>query len=434
MPQMISNPIPTLIDWRKEYGDIYQLARGNTGGIVICEPNYVQQVLQKKHRLIEKSIIQSKLLARYVGKGLLTSTGNYWLQQRRAIQPGFHKQRLQGISTTMVNEIETFSEVLNDIAQKDKPVNLSKLMMEISFKVIGRSLFGEDQLDENLAFIGHVVAVVQAHVIRTIRTPFLNKPREYLGVNQKYLDLIKQSDRIIYEVIEKRKSGKIAKDDLLTMLMEVTYSDTGKGMTLTQLRDEALILFVAGFETTANALTWLWYLLDKHPKVVEKLQQEAKTVLQNGKPVFEDIQKLTYTKQVIQETMRLYPPAWSTDRVVLEDFEIDGYPIKKGNVVIPFIYGIHRHEAYWENASAFKPERFSKEQVAKRPPFAYFPFGGGPRLCIGNQFAMMEMQFLVAMLVTQFRFSLAQNHEPELQPMITLSPKGGLLMKVSKLN
>jgi len=434
MPQMINNPIPTLIDWRKEYGDIYQLSRGNTGGIVICEPNYIQQILQKKHRLIEKSIIQSKLLARYVGKGLLTSTGNYWLQQRRAIQPGFHKQRLQGISTTMVNEIETFSEVLNDIAQKDKPVNMSKLMMEISFKIIGRSLFGEDQLEENLAFIGNVVAAVQAHVVRIIRTPFLNKPREWFGVTQKYLDLIKQTDRIIYEAIEKRKTNKIAKDDLLTMLMEVRYSDTGEGMTLTQLRDEALILFVAGFETTANALTWLWYLLDKHPEVVGKLQKEAKTVLQNGKPTFEDIKKLTYTKQVIQETMRLYPPAWSTDRVVLEDFEIDGYPIHKGDIVIPFIYGIHRHDRYWDNPSAFKPERFSKEQVAERLSFAYLPFGGGPRLCIGSQFAMMEMQFLVAMIVTKFRFSLAQNHEPELQPMITLSPKGGLLMKVSKLN
>jgi len=431
---MIKNPIPSLISWQKEYGDIYQLSRGNTGGIVICEPHYVQQVLQKKHRLIEKSLIQSKLLARYVGKGLLTSTGNYWLQQRRVIQPGFHKQRLQGISTTMVNEIETFSEVLNDIAQKDKPVNMSKLMMEISFKVIGRSLFGEDQLEENLAFIGNVVAAVQAHVIRTIRTPFLNKPREWLGVPQKYLDLIKQADRIIYEVIEKRKTDKMVKDDLLTMLMEVRYSDTGEGMTLTQLRDEALILFVAGFETTANALTWLWYLLDKHPEVVKKLQQEAKTVLQNEKPTFEDVKKLTYTKQVIQETMRLYPPAWSTDRIVLEDFEIDGYPINKGNIVVPFIYGIHHNERYWKNPSAFEPERFSKEQVAERPSFAYLPFGGGPRLCIGNQFAMMEMQFLIAMLVTQFRFSFAQSHEPELQPMVTLSPKGGLLMKVNKLN
>jgi len=218
------------------------------------------------------------------------------------------------------------------------------------------------------------------------------------------------------------------------MLMEVTYSDTGKGMTLIQLRDEALILFVAGFETTANALTWLWYLLDKNSEVVKKLQKEAKTVLQDGKPTFDDLKKLVYTKQVIQETMRLYPPAWSTDRVVLEDFEIDGYTFKQGDIVVPFIYAVHHHEQYWENASVFKPERFRKEQAAERPPFAYFPFGGGPRLCIGNQFAMMEMQFLLAMLVTQFQFKLAQNHEPELQPMVTLRPKGGLWMQINRLN
>ena len=378
---MINNPIPALIEWRKEYGEIYQLNRGKVGGIVLCKPDYIQQVLQKKHRLIEKSLIQSKLLARYVGKGLLTSTGNYWLQQRRAIQPGFHKQRLEGIGSTIANEIELFSEVLEEVANSGQPVNLSKLMMEISFKIIGRSLFGEDQLDENLAFIGHVVAVVQAHVVHTIRTPFLNQPREWLKIPQKYLNLIKQADRIIYEVIDKRKSSGAVKDDLLTMLMEVTYSDTGEGMTLTQLRDEALILFVAGFETTANALTWLWYLLDKHPKVVKQLQQEAEAVLQNGQPTFADLKKLSYTKQVIQETMRLFPPAWSTDRVVLDDFDIDGYAIKKGNVVIPFIYGVHHNEQYWEDADTFKPERFSEEQTAKRPPFAYFPFGGGPRLC-----------------------------------------------------
>jgi len=202
-------------------------------------------------------------------------------------------------------------------------------------------------------------------------------------------------------------------------------------MTLTQLRDEALILFVAGFETTANALTWLWFLLDKHPAVVEKLKQEANTVLTNGNPTFEDLRKLEYTKQVIQETMRLYPPAWSTDRVALEDFEIDGYLVKKGNVIIPFIYGVHHSPNYWNDPEVFDPERFSKANESKRHSFAYFPFGGGPRLCIGSQFAMMEMQFLVAMLVTKFRFSLAQNHQPELQPMVTLRPKGALTMRVN---
>ncbi len=433
MPQMLSNPIPSLIEWRKQYGNIYQLSRGKVGGIVLCEADYIQQVLQKKHRLIEKSVIQSTLLARYIGKGLLTSTGDYWLKQRRAIQPGFHKQRLMGISATVVHEIDVFTEVLNGLAESGEPVDISKLMMEISFKIIGRSLFGEDQLEENLAFIGHVVTAVQAYFVQTVRTPFLNKPREWLKISQKYLDLIKQTDWIIYEAIEKRKSAGVVKDDLLTMLMEVTYSDTGEGMTLTQLRDEALILFVAGFETTANALTWLWYILEKHPTVVQQLQQEANNVLPHGKPVFEDLKKLTYTKQVIDETMRLYPPAWSTDRVVLEDFEIDGYAIKQGNVVIPFIYGVHHHEQYWQDPDAFKPARFDKASIAERPPFAYFPFGGGPRLCIGSQFAMMEMQFLVAMLVRRFRFTLAQNHQPELQPMVTLRPKGGLMMRVGKL-
>jgi len=399
---MINNPIPFMLDWQKEHGSVYQVTRGKTGGIVLTEPSYIQEVLQKKHRLTEKSIIQTKMLGRYIGKGLLTSTGNYWLQQRRTIQPGFHKQRLEAISGTIVHEINVFSQKLETIAQSGKPADISKLMTEISFKIIGKSLFGE----------------------------VFNKPREWFGITKKYLDLIKQSDHIIYDVIEKRKNSKQNKDDLLAMLMDVTYSDTGKGMTLTQLRDEALILFVAGFETTANALTWLWYLLDKHPAVVEKLQQEANLVLTNGSPTFEDLRKLEYTKQVIQETMRIYPPAWSTDRVALEDFEIDGYSIKKGHVIIPFIYGVHHNPKYWNDPEVFDPDRFSKANESKRHSFAYFPFGGGPRLCIGSQFAMMEMQFLVAMLATKFRFTLAQNHQPELQPKVTLRPKGALKVLV----
>lgn len=434
LPAMIKNPIPNLRKWQKAFGPIYNVYVGRNRAIVITEPAYIKQVLQKKHRAVEKSKIQTELLGRYTGKGLLTSTGDYWLQQRRAIQPGFHKQRLAAINALIVNEIEAFKNLLKEIEKTGKPVNIAKLMMQLSSKIIGKSLFGEDVNYGDVEFISNVVITLQKHLVKIIRVPFGDQLANINGSNQQLLDLVHTADRLLLKVIEERRTNKVSKNDLLDMLLAVTYQDSGKGMTTKQIRDEAIILFVAGYETTANALTWLWYILDKHPKVVQKLQQEVKTILNGKTPGFEDLPKLTYNKQVIQETMRIFPPAWSTDRVVLEDFEIDGYPVKKGDVIIPFIYGVHHNAKYWPEPEKFIPDRFSPEAQKKQAPFAYFPFGGGPRLCIGNQFAVMEMQLTLAMFINEFKFTLAQTHEPELQPMITLRPKGPLMMKVNYCN
>lgn len=434
LPAMVRNPIPQLMEWQKEYGAIYKIGIGNNAGIIITEASYIQQVLQKKHRSTEKSKIQTELLCRYTGKGLLTSTGNYWLQQRRLIQPGFHKQRLAGINTLIVNEIEKFKLILDEHAKKQRPVNISKLMMQLSSKIIGTSLFSEDLNYEDIEFISDVVVATQKHLVKIIRIPFVNRWYEAMGDNQKLLDLVYTADKLLLDIIDKRKNDNITKNDLLAMLLAVKYEDTGKGMTLKQIRDEAIILFVAGYETTANALTWLWYILDKHPTVVKKLQEENKSVLKGKAPGFEDLRNLTYNKQVVQETMRLFPPAWSMDRVALESFEIDGYPISKGDLVIPFIYGLHHNQKYWPEPEKFKPERFSLTAQKKQVPYAYVPFGGGPRLCIGIQFAIMEMQLTLAILINEFKFTLAQTHEPELQPMVTLRPKGELMMQISCLN
>jgi len=432
LPAMIKNPIPNLLKWQKELGPIYKLYVGRNAAIVLTEPAYVQQLLQKKHRSTEKSKIQTEILGRYTGKGLLTSTGEYWLKQRRAIQPGFHKKQLEGINSLIVNEITLFKKQLNNAADKGQPINISKLMMQLSSKIIGTSLFSEDLNYENIEFIGDVVMAIQKHIVKIIRIPFGNQWYNATGTNQNLLNLVHTTDKLLIDVIERRKEEKIEKNDLLDMLLAVRYEDTGKGMTDKQIRDEAVILFVAGYETTANALTWLWYLLDKHPDVVNKLKAETKAVLNGKAPVFEDLRKLTYNKQVIQETMRLYPPAWSTDRLVLEDFEIDGYQIKKGDLVIPFIYGVHHNPKFWEAPEKFNPERFAEANVKKQSPFAYIPFGGGPRLCIGSQFAVMEMQLTLAMLINDFKFTLAQKHKPEMQPMVTLRPKGALLMTVGR--
>jgi len=433
MPDIVKNPIPYFIKWEKAYGKVYRFNLGKTTGLVINSPSIIQQILQKQHKSFEKSIIQTELLSKYIGNGLLTNTGDDWLRQRRAIQPAFHKKRLEQVSSIIVAEINKFIDELNVYSEKSTTVDMSELMMKSTFQIIGKSLFSDSQSEDELEFIGHVITAVQNHFVKNIRLPFLRAYYKFSGTNKKYEDLVRSSDFIINRVIKERKEGKVSSGDLLDMLLDIKYEDNGEGMTTKQIRDEALILFVAGHETSANAMTWLWYILDKHPEVVEKLRAESEQVLQGKDPKFMDIMALTYTKQVIQESMRLYPPAWMMDRVAIEDVVIEDYEIKKGEIVMPFIYGVHNHKDYWENPEEFDPERFSKENAKQIPSYAYFPFGGGPRLCIGMQFAMMEMQFLVAMLVRNFDFTLAQNHQPELQPLITLRPRGGLKMKVKKV-
>jgi cytochrome P450 len=213
------------------------------------------------------------------------------------------------------------------------------------------------------------------------------------------------------------------------MLLDARYEDTGEGMNEKQLLDETLILFVAGHETSANALTWTWYLLSQHPEAVVKIRREIVEKIGDRPPEFADLPKLEYLTQVIEESMRLFPPAWITDRVAVDDDQYNGIDIPKGIAVVTYIYGAHHSPDYWPEPEKFIPERFSKENKKKQAPFSYLPFGGGPRLCIGNNFAMMEMQLALARLVPRYDFQLAEGQSIELQPLITLRPKNGIMMK-----
>jgi cytochrome P450 len=249
--------------------------------------------------------------------------------------------------------------------------------------------------------------------------------------NLKEKRAIAKLDSIVLKIIEQRRKSKEQHFDLLGMLMDVQDEDTGERMNDKQVRDEVMTLFLAGHETTALALTWLWFCLHHNPYAEEKAYQEAKQVLSGRTPEFSDLMKLDYTRQVVEETMRLYPPAWMVGRKALEDDEIGGYHIPKGySVLMPAFY-VHRNPQLWDNPEQFNPARFEKEQVKKRDRFAYFPFGGGQRLCVGNNFAMMEMQLAVAMLIQKFHFRLVDG-KPVLDPLITLRPKGGMMMEVER--
>lgn len=427
----VKNPIPFLTKYSREYGPtfIHYLA-GVSRGVVSIEPEFAQQVLQKGHRTFTKSELQTQQLAKFAGHGLLTSDGDYWLRQRRLIQPGFHRDKLAALTTIMQKVIdESMQEIAVECKDGSVEIDVGRRMMKIAFRVVARSLFGSDIPESELEVLGESIVAIQDYFIRKIRQPFLVPWYYVSGTNRQYMKIAERSKSIILKVIAERKASNKEHHDLLDMLLSARYKDTGEGMTDQQLLDECLILFVAGHETSANALTWTTYLLSQHDTERRRLQEEISRVLDTQSPSFTNIPKLTYTKQIVEESMRLYPPAWITDRMAREDAEVAGYQVPKSSNVIPFIYGIHHNPKYWPEPEKFDPERFSPEQSEGRHSFAYMPFGGGPRLCIGSNFAMMEMQMIVVALFRQFDFELV-SEAPLLSPLITLRPRTPIKMRV----
>jgi cytochrome P450 len=395
-------------------------------------PALMRHVLQQNNRNYTKSWVVRKMVRQQAGNGLLTSEGDYWLQQRRAIQPGFHRKRLEGISKIMVEEINQYlNEVMDAYAENEQVIDLEHEMKRLAFKVVSKSLFGEAVDDERLNAIDEIVSYSQQFIVNRVRKPFL-KPWYYLkGDYAKASKMKEQGDALILEIIRERQASGKKQDDLLDMLLETRYED-GTGMNEQQLLDEALILYVAGHETSAMAMSWAWYLICAHPEVEQKLLQSVKDNLGVNAPSFEQLRNLGYALQVVEETMRLYPPAWLVDREALEDDEFEGVKIKKGQGVNCLIYSAHHNEKYWNNPEQFDPERFNPENKAKQLPYSYMPFGGGPRLCIGNNFALMEMQFVLAMMVRRYTFELVPNQQIEMNPLITLRPRYGIKVKVRK--
>ena len=428
------NPIATLNQYVADYGPTFEFYLGGmVKGILTTDPGLAQHVLQKEHRKWRKSPIQTERMGYFLGNGLLTSDGDYWLRQRRLIQPGFHRKRLAGLTGIMNQEIEDFLEQrFQPALAGGQPVDMSPLMMELAFRVVAKSLFTTSLQEEDLAFLRDTVTVVQAFITRTFRQPYLIPWFRFSGLYREHKALSEKFDAIILQHIQARRSSNERHDDLLQMLLEARYEDTGKGMDDRQLTEESAILFVAGHETTANALSWTWHLLGQHPEVVARLRREHGAVLDGREPGFEDLPQLEYTLQVIEEAMRLYPPAWITDRLCIEDDQYGDLPLPKGSRVVAYIHGIHHRPSLWDDPEAFRPERFSRERKKAYHPFAFMPFGGGPRLCIGNNFALMEMQLVLVKILQRYELEATPGFEPELQPLITLRPRNGVMVRVAR--
>ncbi|MCD0468469.1 cytochrome P450 [Flavobacterium sp. JAS] len=413
------NPIPYHKRYFDELGDSFSLKIGRSKHIILSRDNDIAQyILQKNQKNYHKSKFQSVYLSKYLGKGLLTVDGDFWLKQRRLIQPAFHKQKMnqlvENMNRTIALELEGLAE--------EKSIDLFPVMSQLAFNVVAKSLFQLSISEEKLNRIKFIIEEVQNFLIKEIRLPHKVWWFTLSGQVKKHLGLAEENNKIIKEIIDERISSKEDINDLLNMLLETRYEDTGEGMSVSQLVDEIKILFIAGHETTANALTFTLYLLGRNPEVQEQIFKEITEVETQTSDIVEQLQNMLYTNAVLNESMRLYPPAWITDRQNVEDDTIAEYNIKKGTLIGVSFYELHRNPKYWENPEEFNPERFLGEQ--KKQSMQYFyPFGAGPRMCIGSGFAIYEMCLTLSQIVKKYVIK-ADKDVVEFNPLITLKPVG----------
>lgn len=433
--KFLDNPIPIIDEAIKAHGDTYMIYLGGTlRNIMTTNPEVIKHILQKNNKNYPKSDLTKKGLGKYLGQGLLTSDGPYWLQQRRLIQPGFHRAKLAKLTDTMNDEITTYIDNLGKrIDAGDDIINVSNETMELTLNIVCKSLFGSEFEQEILDEFGELMHFIQEYLVKEIRTPIFQWWRKLNGENKVAQGKSQQINDIVLNFIKKRRAEGGEHDDLLDMLLHSKYEDTGEGMNDQQLLDEALILFVAGHETSAVSAAWTLLLLSQHDHHRQSLADELGGMGANYIPGFEDIPRLDYSRQVVSEAMRIYPPAWIVDRLAIEDDVAGDFHIPKNTTIGAFIYGVHHSEELWNEPSKFDPSRFSKENMKSIKPFSYFPFGGGPRLCIGQHFAMMEMQLIISRLSQSFKFTLVNDTVPEVYPLVTLRPKEDIIMKVERM-
>ncbi len=412
------NPIPFHKKYFNELGDTFSVKIGRANVILSRDNEVAQHILQKNQKNYNKSQLQTKYLSKYLGNGLLTVNGDFWLKQRRLIQPAFHKQKMNQLVQKME---QTIALELTNLPH-DKVVDLFPIMNQLAFNVVAKSLFHISITDEKLNRIKVIIEEVQNFLIKEIRLPYKSWWFKISGQVDKHLKLAIETNAIINEIVNIRKQSNEKHNDLLNMLLETRYEDTSEAMSTEQLIDEIKILFIAGHETTTNALTFTLHLLGNHTEIQQKVFEELIDIQSQTDDVVEQLQKMTYTNAVINESMRLYPPAWITDRQNIEDDTILDFKIKKKTLIGISFYELHRNPKYWDNPDLFIPERFLGEQ--KKQAMNYFyPFGAGPRMCIGSGFAIYEMCLTLSYIVKKYKIT-SVNKNIQFNPLVTLKPIG----------
>ena len=425
-------PLDVMAAWSRLHGDLVQFQLGTRSCYLVSHPDLAEEALLHKPDDFSKIYDPDKPtgLGLVLGNGLLTSEGLLWKKNRRLIQPAFQRQRVAAIATEMLSAGEDLLKRW-DALDLRSPVNVAVEMIKVTLDVITRTMFSASLLHE----VGRLAPALDT-LLRYAFRSFHNPLRAPLWVptpgNRAFQDAKASVDRLIYGLIRERRASGIRHDDLLDQLLHAADQDTGLGLADEQLRDELLTIAAAGHETTANALSWAWYLLALHADVRARLYEELTDVLGTRRPAIDDIPRLIYTRSVFEETLRLYPPAPALQRKAVRETSLGGCPIPAGSLVIIGLWNIHRHPNFWDEPETFRPERFAGATETARHRLAWMPFGAGHRTCVGNHFAMVEGPLLLALIAQRYELDLVPGSIIEPEVAVTVRPKNGLKMMLRK--
>ncbi|MFY0566911.1 cytochrome P450 [Archangium lansingense] len=424
LPRLLKDRFEFLEAARQRIGDIYTLDLGFSDAIILSHPRHVQHVLVDHARKYFKGGAIWESMRTFLGNGLPVSEGEFWKRQRRMIQPAFHHQRLIALTEKMVEAIDESLASWEQAAKTGAPFDIAGAFSRMTMNVMVRAMFGSGLEAGEAERVGQALAYIIDYLMVGMMTKSLP---EWLPIpgRARYQQAVQYIDEVVLRIIERGRASA-EEDNLLSLLLHAVDTESGERMTNAQLRDEAVSLFVAGYETTAVGLAWAFHLMTRHPEVFQRLRTEVDEVLGQRVPGFADLRPLTHARNVLQESLRLYPPAYWIPRTATEEDEIDGYRIPAGKMVVAFTYIIHHNPDVWEQPERFDPDRFTPERSEGRHKQAWIPFGAGQRLCIGREFSLMEGQLILARIAQRYDVSAIPGREARIHIGTSIRAKNGV--------
>ena len=427
LPEFRGDRLSFLVRTARTYGGVARFNIRGRSVFLVTDPAGAKHVLQDNADNYGRKTRSVDALRETLGNGLLTTTGPSWWRNRRLAQPSFHRQRLAGFAGVMDDGAADFVNHLAHARAGGAPFDIVPELSRLTLRILGRCLFERDLTDDADA-VGGALKVVLHHTIEKLAAFFPLPGLVPTPRNLRFRAALRALDRVVLSLIAERRRDGADRGDLLSMLLAARDEETGEGLSDRELRDEVMTLLLAGHETTAMGLSWTFYLLSLHPGARRTLEQELDAALPAGAPVAAEIARLRYTRMVLDEALRLFPPAWVVTRSADADDEIGGFAIPSGSRVLVSPYVTQHDPGLWDDPEGFDPERFAPEREAGRPRYAYFPFGGGPHLCIGAGFAMMEAAIVLASVARRWRLDLEPGRPVAIDPLVTLRPKPGIWM------
>lgn len=431
VPQLLQKQMGFFVDAWKEHGDIYELDLGLITAVIVNHPDYARHVLLDNWRNYGKGGEMYDSIRTFVGNSVLTMENEAWKKRRRILQPQFHRQHLAGLTDLMVETIDECFTEWDKYAETGEAFDVSAEFNKITMTVILRAMFGRDLQTDLLDEIADTLSYVIDYILAMLVTGKIPDWIPFTG-KKRYQDALNEFDTFLYDIIEQRRNSSDERNDLLAMLLNLVDEETGEGLSDIELRDETATVFAAGYETTSVAMTWGLHQLTENPEIADKLAQSVDDGLSGKLPAFENFRELGYARQVMEETMRLYPPAYFVPRQAIDRDIIGGHRIDAGQLVFVMTLIIQQHPDFWDNPQAFDPERFATDNTESLHPLAYLPFGAGQRKCVGQDFALIEGTLILSQFAQRYRVLPVPEKKAETALSITLGNKDGVWIRIEK--